>query len=184
MLLYLGACALLALGAAALPAPAAAAAAPAGPIRWLGWTEGLVKAQKQSRPLLVYFHRPNCRFCDRMDAETFGDAGVKAAVSACFVPARVESFNPAPFTGPGGEKLSGVTLRQRYRVATFPTVVALVSDSPSKVLMRVPGFFGPKDFLDTLAYVTEGWYRRMLFGEFLEQRMAGRLRPPPGGARC
>lgn len=191
-LLAAGAAMPLAIGTAALPAAGAATAtagpgsrtAPAATIRWLGWTEGLATAQKQGRLLLVYFHKPDCKFCDRMDAETFGDARVKAAVNACFVPARVESFDPTAFTGPGGEKLSGVALRRRYRVATFPTVIALASGEPSMVLMRVPGFFGPRDFLDTLAYVTEGWHRRMPFGEFLEERMGGRLPPPPGGARC
>lgn len=182
--LAVGAAVLPAAGAAPFPDTPVAVAAPAATIRWLGWTEGMAAARKQGRPLLVYFHRPDCKFCDRMDAETFGNARVKAAVNACFVPARVESFNPTVFAGPGGERLSGVALRQRYRVATFPTVIALAAGDASKVLMRVPGFFGPKDFLDTLAYVTEGWHGRMSFGEFLEERMRGRLPRPAAGTTC
>jgi thioredoxin-related protein len=158
-------------------------AAPAG-IAWLSWPDGIAAARRQGRPALVYFHQPNCKFCNRMDAETFADARVQQAVTTCFVPARVESFNPTVFVGPGGEKLSGVLLRDRYRVTTYPTIIGLATGRPLEELMRVPGFFGPTDFLGTLAYVTEGWYRKMSFGEFLEQRLGGRLPAPPGGGTC
>lgn len=160
---------------------AAEAAAGSAGIVWRRWTEGVGLGRQVRRPLLVYFHKPACPYCERMDAVTFSDPAVRRAVQRCFVPVRVESFNPAPFAGPGGERISGVQLRDRYRVVTFPTILVLDFRDPGKEYMRIPGYLGPRDFLELLAYITQGWYTEMSFDAYLEHLLNKAL--PAGVAK-
>jgi len=157
------------------------AAAPVALVPWVGWAQGVQRARQQQRLVLAYFHKPACRFCERMDAVTFADREVARVVGTCFVPVKVHSFDPAVFRGPSGEKLSGALLRERFRVATFPTVLVLDPQGAQRELVRIPGYTGPRELLQMLAYVTEGWYARMSFGEFLERLLSGKLSPSAKG---
>ncbi|MDR5695741.1 MAG: thioredoxin fold domain-containing protein [Armatimonadota bacterium] len=153
-------------------------------IVWRKWTEGVGLGRQVRRPLLVYFHKPACPYCERMDAVTFSDAAIQKVVQRCFVPVRVESFNPAPFAGPGGERVSGVQLRDRYRVVTFPTIVVLDYRDLEKEYMRIPGYVGPKDFMELLAYITRGWYGEMSFDLYLEHLLNKTLPTRAATAPC
>jgi len=156
-------------------------AGPAVKIPLFGWPEGVQQGRKERRLLLVCFHQAAGSLCERTDAVAFIAKGVQAGARRCFVPVKVESFDARQFPGPSGEKLSGILLRDRFKVSTFPTVVVLDFRDPFKEYLRIPGYLGPKDFLEMLTYVTQGWYTEMPFDEFLDRLLNKRL--PAKGSR-
>ncbi len=155
-----------------------------GRVVWHGWTEGVRLAAKQRRPLLVYFHDRYCIYCRRMDEETFADARVRQMIQSCFVPVLVERFENTASRGPGAEKVSSTALLRRYRVFVFPTILVLDFKNPAKEHLRIPGFFGPSEFLEMMAYISQGWYAHMSFGEYLERLLSRTLPKESLAAGC
>lgn len=142
--LLLGAAFLLAL-AGGSPAHAESA--------WLDWNDGLARASRADRPVLVSVYTDWCGWCRRMNRDVYEDASVKAYLEANFVTVRLnaEADQPAVYRG---KDYTYRTLASGFRVTGYPTTIFLKADGSH--LVNVPGFLPADQFLVLLKYVGEG----------------------------
>lgn len=93
------------------------------------WQPDLATAWKamedESRPMLVFVTSSNCRYCEKMKRETFGDAGVVEYIDQTFVAA---TFN-------GGQEPA---LAKHLSVSIYPTTVIIGPDA--KILDSIRGY--------------------------------------------
>lgn len=125
-------------------------------IKWLGWTEGFEKGNKEGKVMLIDAYTDWCGWCKRMDKDTYSNPDVIDYVNANFIPIK---FNPEIENVKykvEGQMLNGMEL---YSLLTqgkshgFPTTYFLLPKQKS--MMYDQGYRNAKDFIDVLKKVAE-----------------------------
>ena len=136
-------------------------------LTWYKYDEGLAKAKKEKKHVMVYFYTKRCGWCKRMDKNTFGNEGVKKVLNENYVPIRVN--------GQSGEKVKvdgeQITERQvaaMYRVRAHP-VTWFLKPSGERIAPRL-GYADAKEFLYILNWVKDDLYEKISFAEFVKQQ--------------
>lgn len=61
------------------------------PVGWQSWgREAFALAARLDRPVLLYIGAADCRWCERMDRESYSDAALGGLIDSLFVPVRVD----------------------------------------------------------------------------------------------
>ncbi len=116
-----------------------ASAAAAETIHWQTDLRAAVQqAADDGRPVLIFVNSAHCHYCTKMRRETYAHPAIARQVNASFVPVLV-SAERAP------------ELVRQLGVSAFPTT--LVVSPEARVIQRIRGFVGPRDFHHRLAAV-------------------------------
>jgi thioredoxin 1 len=97
--------------------------------------EAMKQAKKENKLVFVDVYATWCGPCKRLDAITFPDAAVGKYFNDRFINVKID-----------GEKGEGPTIRQRYEVRGYPTLLFLNHDG--EVVHRTAGFRDPEKFLE------------------------------------
>lgn len=107
-----------------------------GEIDWMpSYDEALRVAKAEGRPVLVDFYTTWCEWCERMDADTYGDTTVARFLNEHFVSAKVDAE-------------AHPDLADRHSIMGYPTVVILSPDG--REVGRIVGYLGPERFKQSL----------------------------------
>jgi len=129
------------------------------------YDRGLAQAREQGRPILVYFGRFGCAWCDKTNREAFSDTGLKERYTRHFVLVYVDAESGKRITLPTGERITELELGARMKVLATPVFVYLQPDG--KEIFRIAGIQSTADFLRYDRFVTEGHYRKESIRDFL-----------------
>ena len=140
-------------GVAADGAPAAPAPAPG--IAWLGYEEGLARARETGRPLLISFWADWCKYCRKMQAETYVDPAVVAAVNRDFVAIAVNTTED--------QKRAA-----EYFVRGLPTIWFVEKDGQTRIT-NLPGYVDAPTFRQKLGYISSRAFEKMDFKTYADQ---------------
>jgi thioredoxin-related protein len=91
--------------ALALCVTAARADPPAG-YPFVGHDAGLAQAKAENRPVMLYFGRYGCAWCDHVNRKTFSDAGLKQLLSENYMLIYVDAEGGKRLRMPNGERLT------------------------------------------------------------------------------
>ena len=148
----------------ALCVTAARADPPAG-YPFVGHDAGLARAQAENRPVMLYFGRYGCAWCDHVNRKTFSDAGLKQLFSENYVLIYVDAEGSKRLRMPNGERLTEGELGARLGAFATPLFVFMTPEG--KVVAKIPGFKTVDDFRDYDRYVRGGHYQKQSLLEFL-----------------
>jgi len=133
---------------------------------WYKYDEGLAKAKKEKKHIMLHFYTNWCGWCKRMDRYTFGDEEVKKVLNESYVAVRVN--------GQSGEKvkLDGKEITERqvasmYRVRAYP-ITWFLRPSGERIAPR-QGYADGEEFLYILNWVKDDLYEKTSFQEFVKQ---------------
>jgi len=101
-------------------------------VQWLNLEEGLSKAKKDNKLVMLDVVRDNCHYCSDMDKNVFSDIKMSKWVESCFVPVKLN--------------LSHETLPQGFKVQVTPTFLFLTSGQ--KLVKMIQGSWNKKDFTE------------------------------------
>ena len=108
------------------------------------WSDDPNMAVSQARdldlPILIYATSEHCRFCRKMERETWANRGVINQVEQDFIPLRIDSKRDAG-------------LISRLRVRAFPTTVLITPEG--QVLNGAEGFLNPRELSGLLRSLPE-----------------------------
>ena len=108
-------------------------------IKWgYNLDEGLAKAKKESKPVMVDFMAVWCPPCKAMEDSTFSDAAV-IGKSAAFVPVRIDIDKQHAVAA----KYNG--LARKYGGIGIPNILFLAADGTT--LKHVVGYYGPQQLI-------------------------------------
>ncbi len=151
-----------------LLAASGAAAEPPKDYPFVSYNEGLKAQKANGRPLMIYFGRPGCAYCERTNVEGFGHDDLRKDYSAHFVLVYVDTESGARVTLPDGERITEAELGNRYRVKMTPTFVYL--DPTGKEVARLFGIQQKKDLAALDHYVANSVYKTKSFRQFLAEQ--------------
>jgi len=132
---------------------------------FVGHDAGLTRAKAEAKPILLYFGRYGCAWCDLTNRKTFSDAGLKQLLSDNYVLIYVDAEGGKRLRMPNGERLTEAELGTRLGAFATPLFVFMTPDG--KVVAKIPGFKTVDDFKDYDRYVRGGHYRKQTLLEFL-----------------
>ena len=156
------AAACLVLGLALQPAQAA----PPQGYAFLPYDQALRAAEKDGRPIFVYFGREGCPTCDQTNRESLADPALRQALHDHYVLSYVDSEGGARLALPSGERVTEMDLNARLGVLGTPTFFYLLPTG-EPVLKRA-GFQSVADFRLYDRYVREGHYKTQTLAQFRE----------------
>jgi len=122
-------------------------------IRWRDYETGLAEAKESGKLVMIDFHADWCKYCKKMDKETFSHADVIARVEAAYVPVSVDTQR---------DKATAA----KYGVKSLPTMWFLESDG--KPITQLPGFLPAADFGKVLDFISTRSFESMSFQDFVE----------------
>lgn len=99
------------------------------------WDEALQLAKKENKLIFLDVYATWCGPCKRLSAQTFPDPEVGKYYNERFINVKVD-----------GEKGEGLTLRQRYGVRGYPTLLFI--NHKGEVVHKTAGFRDPQRFID------------------------------------
>lgn len=134
---------------------------------FVGYDDGLRQARAGAKPVLVYFGRYGCGWCEKVNRETFSDPALRADYSQHYALIYIDTESGARLTLPSGERITERELAARMQVLATPMFAFL--DSAGREIFRVSGIQSIKDFHDYDRYIRGGHYRRQGLREFLSQ---------------
>jgi thioredoxin-related protein len=168
-LLGLGLCLAVAAGCGEKGAPGNSSKGTADAKSWMPFNEGMARAAKEKKHVVIDFYTSWCHWCKVMDKETFSDPEVKKYLRAHFVTIRVDAEDKTQKLTYKGEEHSPFTLGRKFGVRGFPSLAYL--DREGELVTVVPGFVPAKTFLSLLQYMEKECYtQRMSFDEFLQRK--------------
>jgi thioredoxin-related protein len=131
----------------------AAIAADKPVIAWLSYEDGLAVAAESGKMVMIDFHADWCKYCKKMDKETFTDPGVIRLIEQYFVPISVDTQK---------QKKIG----QQYSVKSLPTIWFLESDGSP--ITPLPGFADAKRFRTVLGFMSSRSFESMSFDDYIK----------------
>lgn len=145
-------------------APGLRADPPAG-YPFVSYDEGLEVAQRDERPIFLYFGRYGCGWCEKTNKESFADPKVKAAYLERYVLVYVDAESGNRLRLPSGERITEMELGARMNVFATPVFAWLEPDG--SLIFKAPGYKSAQEFLQFDAYVSGGHYKEQELLEFL-----------------
>ncbi|MBI5180969.1 MAG: DUF255 domain-containing protein [Nitrospirae bacterium] len=127
-----------------------------GSIKWLSYDEGIEKAKKESKFVIISFVTHWCEWCKKMDEETYSNEDVKSLIKNGFIPIRVDAQMQGEVSYKG-RKMGYKELAVHYNVKEVPTTWFLESDGT--LIAMMPGKIEPDFFIKTLNYVNNKAYK-------------------------
>ncbi len=121
-------------------------------------------AEREQKPLFVYFGRHGCPTCARVNHESLSDPTVRERYHANYVLAYVDTESGERLHLPAGERTTEMDLGIRYEVYGTPFFFFMEPDGSN--ITRIPGYVSAAQFLGLDAWVHGGYYRTMSLQEF------------------
>ena len=136
-------------------------------ITWVNYDEGLKLAGKTDKIIFIDFYTNWCKFCHKMDNETFSDREIIDYFNDHFVAVKINAESNSKMSLPDGE-FSGRQVSKQFGVRGYPTYWFLKSSGER--INFTSGYAPPERFLPLLQFVGDKYYENMTFKEFLESQ--------------
>jgi thioredoxin-related protein len=124
-------------------------------IQWLSYAEGRQRGEAENKKVFLVFNADWCRYCLKMEKETFQDPSVVAYVNRTFVPISVNS-----------DKEQGIA--NKFNVRGLPSTW-FISENGDRIESR-PGFIPAEEMLQILKFIGSDSYRSMSFQTFVKKK--------------
>ena len=132
-------------------------------IKWYSFSEGVAKAKKEKKYMIVDFYTDWCMYCKKMDAETYSDKKVSDYINEKFVPIKVnaESKNSIQFDG---KTITERELAMGFNVNSYPTIFFMSGEKDA--VGTAPGFVDAKQFYTLSTFVATDAYKKTTFEKY------------------
>ena len=95
---------------------------------FLSFDQAMKESSSTNRPIMVYFGRYGCGYCEKTNKEAFSVPQVKQVYTKHYTLAYVDSESGKRLRLPSGERITERELGTRYRASVTPVFTFLTSD--------------------------------------------------------
>ena len=134
---------------------------------WYKYDEGLAKAEKEKKHLMVHFYTNWCGWCKKMDKGTFSDEEIIKVLNESYVPIKINGQS-GEMVMVDGKEISERQVAGEYGVRAYP-ITWFLKPSGERIAPR-RGYVGAEEFLYILNWVKDDLYEKTSFQEFVKQQ--------------
>jgi len=135
----------------------------------LTFNEGLEKAAKEKKNMVVDFYADWCHWCKVMDEKTFNNKEVSIKLKERFITVRINAEDPKETVTFKGHTFNNVELTQAFRVTGFPSLAFISPEH--EVITVMPGYIPADKFIYILDYIDQKcWEKKMSLDEFIKKK--------------
>ncbi len=127
---------------------------------WLKFNEGLAKAGKENKFVLVDFYTNWCHWCKVMDEKTFSEAQVSQKLQQRFVKVRLNAEAANETVTYQNKKYTNPEFTQAFGVTGYPSLAFL--DAKGQIITLIPGYVPPEEFIIILNYIDQKCYEKQV----------------------
>ena len=131
---------------------------------FLEFEEDVAEAAAAGRRVMLYFHQDGCPYCARLVEENFTDPELKAYIIENFDGITLNMWGDRPVVSVAGQEFTEKSFAAALKVQYTPTLVFL--DENGKVVLRLNGYYPPRDFRAALDYVAKKLERKLSFSKY------------------
>jgi thioredoxin-related protein len=124
-----------------------------GGIQWMSYDEGRQRGEAENKKVFLVFNADWCRYCLKMEKETFRDPTVIAYVNRNFVPVSVDSDREQ-------------NIADKYNVRGLPATW-FISEKGDRIQGR-PGYIPADEMLKILKFIGSDSYLTMSYQKFVD----------------
>lgn len=135
---------------------------------FVDYDTGLARAKAEAKPILLYFGRYGCAWCEHTNRKTFADPEIKQIYSGHYVLIYADAESGKRLRLPTGERITEAELGARLGAFATPLFVFLTPEG--KEIAKIPGFKTVEDFKDYDRYVRRRHYEKQGLMEFLREK--------------
>lgn len=144
---------------------------------WFSFNEGILKAKKENKHIVIDFYTDWCGWCKKMDKDTFSAPTVEKYLFDNFVPIRINAENATEKLQFKGKTYTPVQLTRAFQVTGYPSIAFLTPGL--EVVAVIPGYIEKDMFMNLLRYmISESYKSKMTLEEFLKKE-AGQKKSSP-----
>lgn len=132
-------------------------------ITWVKYDEGLKLAAKMEKLIFVDVYTNWCKFCHKMDRETFSDKDIIDYLSENFIGVKLNAESKKKMKLADGA-FTGRDISRKFGVRGYPTYLFLNPDG--ELVFRTSGYSPPDRFMVFLKYVNSGKHKDMTIEEY------------------
>jgi thioredoxin-related protein len=134
----------------------------------LGFNEGLGKAKRDKKPILLEFYTDWCVYCKKFQRETIANRKVAKMLAERFVYVRLNAENSKDQLRFMGQSLSSLELARSFGIRGYPSLAFL--DTEGKPITMIHGFVPADRFFPVLDYIAQKCYlARVSFDDFIRR---------------
>ncbi|MEA2022228.1 MAG: thioredoxin fold domain-containing protein [Candidatus Caldatribacteriota bacterium] len=134
-------------------------------LNWLQFDEGILKAEKENKIILIQFFADGCSWCKKMEKEVYPNEEVKKILLEKFIIIKVNGSSNNKIVQ-NGEEITEKKLAALFQVTGYPTTWFL--EDKDKGIAPLPGYVPAEQFVTVLKYIGEEWYKKITFQEYVE----------------
>jgi thioredoxin-related protein len=134
---------------------------------WYKYDDGLAKAKKEKKHVLISFYTKWCGWCRKMDQYTFTDKEIKKVLNESYVAVKVDAQSSNKVKS-GDKTITEKQVAGDFRTRSYPTTWFL-KDSGDKIAPYY-GYASAQDFLQVLNYVKDDLYDKISFQEYIKNQ--------------
>ena len=124
-----------------------------GGIQWMSYEEGRQRGEAENKKVVLVFNAEWCRYCLKMEKETFRNPTVIAYINRNFVPVSVDSDREQ-------------TIADKYNVRGLPSIW-FISEKGDRIGNR-PGYIPADEMLKILKFIGTDSYLTMSYQNFVD----------------
>jgi thioredoxin-related protein len=137
---------------------------------FLEFEEDVTEAAAAGRRVMLYFHQEGCPYCARLVEENFTDPELKAFIIENFDGITLNMWGDRPVVSVAGQDFTEKSFAAALQVQYTPTLIFL--DENGKVVLRLNGYYPPRDFRAALDYVAQKRERDLSFAQYRLETLA------------
>ncbi|MEF8792861.1 thioredoxin family protein [Thiohalorhabdus sp.] len=136
-------------------------------VSFLDLTADVRDAAQADKRLLLVWYQDGCPYCARLINTNFSQKRIADYTREHFDVIALNLWGSRQVTNLTGETLSEKALAKERGVQFTPTLQFL--DESGEVVLRLNGYYPPREFMTALRYVGEGKEDQLNFGRYLKQ---------------
>jgi thioredoxin-related protein len=138
---------------------------------WYKYDEGLAKAEKEKKHILIAFYTTWCGWCRRMDKFTYTDKDIKEILNESYVAIKVNAQSKEKVKVDGKE-ITETELARKFGVRSYPTTWFL--KNLGEKIAPYYGYADAQSFLPVLNYIKDDLYDEISYEEYLKNKEIGK----------
>lgn len=127
-------------------------------LQWMDFNEGIKKALKEKKMVLLDFYTNWCGFCKKMHKEVYSDKKVQEILNKYFVTIKIDGDNEKYLFQYNNKQYKAVDFFYLFEIEGFPTTAFI--DEKGEIITSLPGYIPVHIFQSLLVYVYSKCYEK------------------------